>query len=766
MPTFPAKARAAYTLVCLLHRAVCFAQSQNSAPFKTPLEIPVTGENLKDQVSGIKDKSVQPSRIRKQKFKDAQKAVEEPSSSQINQEKLEWSDFKKGEPPSATFFDSVRRLKSAEVKRYGGFGAVPFVRFRGARALEPQYFWNGISLTGVFTGEQNTELLPTLGLESLTAYPDTAPFWFTRNSIAGAINLKSCSEKACLSNARDHFRDQPLKGAWTGAKVLLRTGSNGFRQAGAFAEASPEFSNSKHNISAALGHTQSRDDFDVKNNNGTVQRTDDDFSEKRRNNDFQRWSGAGHWSTKGLSWGPVGEVSLDAVGGSENRGIPGAVGTDLSNSGNVGQTRLNRSLALVSLSTRRLWADSGAEMNSQMFLRRNASRLQNKIASVAGQSPSDANLVGGGAKIWLRLPWEAEHFRTSSGVAFGAESNSYRSEVSNSLNVSEANKTTAQDTRGNLGVFQSVTVEPLPAVTLTAVADATLNIANVQSRIGCQYAVGFPQCGKTRTQNGTSAPSASLSLQTGWQKSLPVVSFVRISQSERSPNLVEQFGSAEGLVANVSLKSETSRTLEVGIATEPVGAVCYFTQDKNLIFAERLNPAVTQYRNLGAVLRRGCTLDGSVQVWRYLVTDAGYQLLATEITPSQQLRSTELPRSSRHLATGGIAVQNYPLTTGLSFLGSAYFRAIKQSPFYLDTANRLKLTLPVQLDAGGSVRFVFVPGGRVSSVTAAIDLLNFTNSTTATQLDSTGRQVRVESSGFAGYPMAGRSLVASLVGEF
>lgn len=195
MPTFPAKARAAITCGCVLYRAVCAAQSQNAPA----IEIPLTGENSKNEQADIPSESLSISKNKKQKFADYQRAVDEPTQAQINHEKLEMGRTPEGAQQVSTFFDAVSRLKSAEVRRGGGLGAAPMVRFRGARALEPQYFWNGISWTGVFSGEQNTELIPALSLESITAYPDAPPFWYTRNSIAGALDLKSCSALACLT---------------------------------------------------------------------------------------------------------------------------------------------------------------------------------------------------------------------------------------------------------------------------------------------------------------------------------------------------------------------------------------------------------------------------------------------------------------------------------------------------------------------------------------------------------------------------------------
>ena len=63
-------------------------------------------------------------------------------------------------------------------------------------------------------------------------------------------------------------------------------------------------------------------------------------------------------------------------------------------------------------------------------------------------------------------------------------------------------------------------------------------------------------------------------------------------------------------------------------------------------------------------------------------------------------------------------------------------------------------------------RWLALPGDFASSAVAALHVFNLSNATISTQLDDTGRQARVENSGFAGYPMAGRSFVAIIVGEF
>lgn len=768
------KQRAASSFVlCCLYPASLQGQSQSQKAGDADWRVPLAPDDKRPfHESTQTPAAVTPDAAVKRAFEKTSENVESQHSRPVNAGEVPFADGRPSAgPQTKSLFDVFSNITGAQVSRGGGEGAGVSIRLRGARAFEPVYFFDGVPLTGVFVGEQSLELLPMNNFGAVLSYPDSPPFWLPQGNVAGVIDFKPCQRSLCLPRASE--------AALAAGLADVKMGSYGFVQASGMIDA---LVRRDAWLSGALQLTQAREDFWVRNDNGTLFRTDDDTLERRRNNDFKRASFGANAVLKNIS--RIGELSALVTGGAEERGLAGEVGSS-------GRGRLHRMLVLGSVKTRTLNAASGAWFTSQVFAKGERASTHMTEATPSATVPSHLTLDVSGARGTLEFPWEFG----PPGISANVKSENVNANSGTGSPTDSPIPTSGKTGLSLFAVFQKVSgqargqsrvalagsrnemhlmVAQTLAKTLTSESVLTLSVqgdADVtwsRFQVDCNHALGFPGCGKQQRNQAVALPSYTVSVQASLARI--VVPYVRFSHLSRRPFLQEQFGSVQGLVPNIALKNETTETIELGLKTAWAGGGCYLGNDRELIVLQRVNPVVSQFQNTEQVRRTGCFADVAAQLWTYAFLKADSRWLKTRALYGDGGPARELPRSAHYSGQMTIGVEQVPVPWAMKGAQSwgGFVRGSQQSAIFLDAANNIKLDLPPMFDAGLSWQGAEV--GAINSLLGGLqftlDIMNITGSTLSTQTDATGRQMSVASSGFSGFPAPGRRYYATLSKAF
>lgn len=152
-----------------------------------------------------------------------------------------------------------------QIKRYGGTGSYSTVSIRGSSPMQVSVFIDGIPLSDSVFGEVNLETIPIDCIEKIEIFRGSAPVRFGTNNIGGVINLitKKTHEEPEAKLAQGFGSLNTFK---TSAYYTSGLGKGSF---------------------LVSGYRHSSDgDFSYRYNNGTNINTSDDYTVKRKNNDY------------------------------------------------------------------------------------------------------------------------------------------------------------------------------------------------------------------------------------------------------------------------------------------------------------------------------------------------------------------------------------------------------------------------------------------------------------------------------------------------
>lgn len=673
------------------------------------------------------------------KYQKSNEVVDDPASGNINQETVQTNIVPGSSASVKSMSDLADRISSAQVEHFSGEAGTLRIRLRGARAFEPAYYLNGFPLTGAGSGEQNMSLLPISNIGKLQVYPDTPPFWLSSMGISGDIDIQSCRRGDCFTYGLD-TRENAFK-------VTGRIGSFGFHQA----TASYSLKINKQNeIYSALEYSSSKENYSVFNNDNSSLNSDKGFYEPLQNNDFKKFGGS-----VGLTsfYEPLGKINFDMVFGSQDKGLPGMVGS-------ISTARLKRNLLLGTLRTEKLFVKNGLQWSNQIGALYNTLETQNFTEGFAAQANKSVNSTLQ-AKTWFLLPTEVisqEQSGLSLEILQANQNTNTSVPVSNLANYNSNASASRIDFRSSL--FESILFPISQQFSISANASGWVSFSQANSNMACNYPSIQSTCTSQYQEQEKPIYGYTFSLQSKYDY---FIQFVRYSQSMRRPYLTEFYGSPGGILPNVQLLSERSKKIETGFRL-PWGEIGYFhANDSNLIFLQQISPMTSKYQNIENGYRDGTYISSDYYILKYWKVFVTYQYLVAKMI--QDNEETDVPRSARHYVNAATNVEDILLGDFFEYQSKfgAYGNMNWQSPFYLDAANVNEMDIPPIYNAG--VSFSFSNKKRMQNYTVSLDVYNILNETYSTVSNSTGFVQQMQSNGYVGYPPPGRRFYISFIGE-
>ena len=198
-----------------------------------------------------------------------------------------------------TLAETLLESAGVEVRSFGGLGAYSSVSIRGSSSSQVAVFLDGVPLNRGALGGVDLSLLPLDALERIEVWRGQAPAELGGQAIGGAINLitRRAPGQSTTSAALSY-------GSFGSRKVDLFRGARG----------------RTWSYTAFVSYLGSDGDFDFRNANGTPQNPADDFTDTRRNNNFDQLDAHASLEGRGLH--------LAASAFWKDQGVPG---TDHSN---------------------------------------------------------------------------------------------------------------------------------------------------------------------------------------------------------------------------------------------------------------------------------------------------------------------------------------------------------------------------------------------------------------------------------------------------
>ena len=87
------------------------------------------------------------------------------------------------------FSDLINRMPGMQVNQMGGLGSYQTLSVRGSTGKQVNVFLDGLLLTSPASGAGEIQYIPSVLIESVTAYPDFTPIELGNANLAGAINF-------------------------------------------------------------------------------------------------------------------------------------------------------------------------------------------------------------------------------------------------------------------------------------------------------------------------------------------------------------------------------------------------------------------------------------------------------------------------------------------------------------------------------------------------------------------------------------------------
>ncbi|HMX35626.1 MAG TPA: TonB-dependent receptor plug domain-containing protein, partial [Leptospiraceae bacterium] len=171
--------------------------------------------------------------------------------------------------------DILEREAGVRIRRFGGLGSYSTLSIRGSNANQVRIYIDGVPLNNSQGGEINLADLSFDNLEKIEIYKSGASPGFSGSAIGGTVNLVT-SKSAKKPSSR----------------FIVSGGSlNTFKL-------SASHNATIHNVRYSLFAQQEKSDqnFTFRNNNGTFLNSFDDFDDKRKNAQFNRYNFTGNAS--------------------------------------------------------------------------------------------------------------------------------------------------------------------------------------------------------------------------------------------------------------------------------------------------------------------------------------------------------------------------------------------------------------------------------------------------------------------------------------
>ncbi len=638
---------------------------------------------------------------------EASKAVQAPLEIQINEENI----FT-GERNQNSHVQTLKKSRNATVSAFGGVGGFSRIRLRGARAFEPKFFLDGMPLQEIGAFSQYLPLIPSYFIAKYRIFPDSPPFDYSPRGISGAVDLQTCSVEFCGG-------DMPQ------LRALTTAGSYGY---GKLAVNYSKNEHGKYLFQSTLDYNKSRENFPYLDNNRTLTDSSDDFISTRKNNDFDRSSAGFQVQISNIP--AVGIVKINILGGIEKRGIPGMISAPQN-------SRMRQSLFVAQANTKKLWAESGAELQNQLGITQNELTIDSKSSlfydETIGQK-TNSNFLKSRFSVPNVFPLE--------GIS-AVQISHQHSQV-----VSDSKKIFGQEDLRNVKTLKN----------------NTFNFSFHQDFVGQLvgenvYSLSFESGGSgviDGIENQKILPFSVFGIQ--FNSSL-VTPFLRVSSEQRRPNLQELGGGPMGLLANPSLKAEGSRKIEVGFFAEFMNLTIFGANDKNLIFLQSAGGQSLQYGNLEFGTRRGFDLSTDLTLLQLLNIAATYHWLEA-YTYDNLGRKSIVPRSPQHFIVTEFATVPWSPAADHSIASNCSVHY--QSEFFLDKANIISLKTRPTLDLGAQWRIKHFE--MFDSVSFSFEANNVTDSTKALQSDIAGNKILAHHIGFPGFPEPGRRFYFTIEG--
>jgi iron complex outermembrane receptor protein len=516
----------------------------------------------------------------------------------------------------------LERQAGVQVRSRGGLGSFTSVSLRGSDASEVAVFLDGVPLSREASGIIDLSLVPVDGLDHVEIYRGVPPIELGAEAIGGAINLVT----------RKGTR-RPTVRASAGA------GSFGARSATAGYSATQ----GGLHVDASAAYHGANGDFQYYDNGGTLIDRSDDHVSVRRNNGFDQ---VGLDVTVGggrrLRW------DLGAHGFWKHQGVPG-LGSSGAETVNARFTSAHVLLDGGVARTGR-WADLRVQTSLQ-YDRASFSNPTGEQVGTFGANVSDSESIAAGVSARADVPWGTHQLVTALSEV--------RAEYRRPYDLLRPDRSGSSASRGIGAVALSDEVRLwrdrlalTPAVRLDGHAASTITDGS---------GAPIPQ---QETSSVFVSPRLSVRLQ--------VCSWLTLRGSAgrfvRFPTLLEQFGDGAFLLAQPSLRPETSWGGDVGASVavrRPAGSltlelVLFGRQVSDYIAFLPTAYAVSAF-NIGDTRVLGAELRAAAQVGRWLTLSADYTLLdAVNFTDEPGVRGKQLPGRPAHQVGGRVELTGGP----------------------------------------------------------------------------------------------------------
>ncbi len=171
--------------------------------------------------------------------------------------------------------DVLEREAGVRVRRFGGLGSYSTLSIRGSNANQVRIYVDGVPLNNAQGGEVNLSDLSFDNLEKIEIYKSGSSPGFSGSAIGGTVNLVTSK-----TSRKPSTRFVVSGGSLNTFKLSASQNGN------------------VNNVRYSLFAQQEKSDqnFTFRNNNGTFFNTFDDFDDKRRNAQFNRYNFTGNVS--------------------------------------------------------------------------------------------------------------------------------------------------------------------------------------------------------------------------------------------------------------------------------------------------------------------------------------------------------------------------------------------------------------------------------------------------------------------------------------
>ena len=195
-----------------------------------------------------------------------------------------------------TVSEVLSETVGVQVNSWSGPGGMSSMSIRGSSSSQVEVYLDGVPLNRAVTGVTNLEDLPLDNVQYIEVFRGGGPADFASAGIGGVVNLVTRKDM-----------EGGLVSATYGSWDTYEASAMGAGPAG------------PANVLAFFGYRRSESDFEYDNDNGTPLNGSDDFTENRKNNDFESYDLTVRSTGQAGKW----RVTVVATGHKKEQGLPG-----------------------------------------------------------------------------------------------------------------------------------------------------------------------------------------------------------------------------------------------------------------------------------------------------------------------------------------------------------------------------------------------------------------------------------------------------------